>query len=334
MMKASLRRFIEARWYDKKGAFLPLLPLSWLFAAASGLRRGLYRIGWFRAPELPLPVIVVGNINVGGTGKTPIVAWLAQQLIARGHKPGIVSRGYGGKASKKPRLVESNDARKYGDEPVLLSAVTSCPVCVCVDRVAAVRRVVQEGVSIIISDDGLQHYRMCRTMEIVVVDAERGFGNGHLLPAGPLREPVSRAYTADALIINGPDSPLSGFHFQLVQQDAVCLANAATQPLSAFAGQHVWAVAGIGNPQRFFRQLAAAGALVDEVPLADHATVSINKLIGQKDQPVLMTEKDAVKYTGNNLQNVWRVPVVASCSSEDAQKLMGVLQNRLDAAES
>ena len=334
MMKASLRRFIEARWYDDKGAFLPLLPLSWLFASVSGLRRGLYRIGWFRSPELPLPVIVVGNINVGGTGKTPIVAWLAQQLIARGHKPGIVSRGYGGETSKKPRLVDSNDARKYGDEPVLLAAMTGCPVCISVDRVAAVRRVAQENVSIVISDDGLQHYRMRRAMEILVVDAERGFGNGHLLPAGPLREPVSRAYKADALVINGPDSPLSGFHFQLVQQDAVCLTTGATQPLSAFAGQRVWAVAGIGNPRRFFRQLVAAGLLVDEVALADHAKVSINKLIGEKDQPVLMTAKDAVKYTGNNLDNVWRVPAVASCSRQDAEKLLSILQNRLEAAES
>jgi tetraacyldisaccharide 4'-kinase len=206
-------------------------------------------------------------------------------------------------------------------------------VCVGADRVAAVRRIAKEGVDIVISDDGLQHYRMRRVMEIVVVDAERGFGNGQLLPAGPLREPVNRAYEADALIINGHGSPLSGFIFQLEQQGVVNLESGDRQPLNAFSGQRVWAVAGIGNPGRFTRQLAAAGLDVDEVAVPDHGSVSIENLLEQKNQPVFMTEKDAVKYSVNPLPNIWYVPVIAVCSDKDARDLMGILQAKIKGAE-
>ena len=329
MMNESLRRRIEARWYSDKGAFLPLLVLSWPFALLSSLRRRLYKTGFLRSPELPLPVVVVGNINVGGTGKTPIVAWLAQQLISAGYKPGIVSRGYGSASAKRPKLVQSANTEEYGDEPVLLSSLVGCPVCIGVDRVAAVRRIAQEEVDIIISDDGLQHYRMRRVMEMVVVDAERGFGNGHLLPAGPLREPVNRVYEADALIINGQTSPLSGYIFRLEQQGVVNLKSGDRRPLSAFSGQHVWAVAGIGNPGKFTRQLAEAGLVVDEVAVPDHGSVSIENLLARKNQPVLMTEKDAVKYKANCLPNIWYVPVIAVCSDRDAQELMGILQAKV-----
>ncbi len=329
MMIESLRRRIEARWYSDKGAFLPLLVLSWPFALLSSLRRRLYQIGFLRSPELPLPVVVVGNINVGGTGKTPIVVWLAQQLINAGYSPGIVSRGYGAAPAKRPKLVRSTNTEEYGDEPVMLSALLGCPVCIGVDRVAAVRRIAKEGVDIVISDDGLQHYRMRRVMEIVVVDAERGFGNGHLLPAGPLREPVNRAYDADAVIINGQTSPLSGYIFLLEQQGVVNLQSGDRQLLNAFSGQRVWAVAGIGNPGRFTRQLAAAGLDVDEVAVPDHGSVSIENLLARKNQPVLMTEKDAVKYKANSLPNIWYVPVIAVCSDRDAQELMGILQAKV-----
>jgi len=334
MMKANLRSFIESSWYEGKGAFLPLLPFSWLFGLLSGLRRWLYGTGLLRSPELPLPVVVVGNINVGGTGKTPIVAWLADQLTACGHRPGIVSRGYGGAPGRQPRLVLGSDAAEYGDEPVLLSALTGCPVCVSPDRVAAVRRISQEGVTIVISDDGLQHYRMRRVMEIVVVDAERGFGNGHLLPAGPLRESVSRAHAADAIVINGQSGHMAGFRFQLERQEAVNLVSGDQQPLDAFSGQRVWAVAGIGNPGRFYLQLRAAGLLVDEVPVADHGSVAIEQLLTRKNQTVFMTEKDAVKYKGENLLNVWYLPVVAVCSDQDAEELLKILRSKLAAEPS
>jgi len=211
----------------------------------------------------------------------------------------------------------------------MLSALLGCPVCIGVDRVAAVRRIAKEGVDIVISDDGLQHYRMRRVMEIVVVDAERGFGNGHLLPAGPLREPVNRAYDADAVIINGQTSPLSGYIFLLEQQGVVNLQSGDRQLLNAFSGQRVWAVAGIGNPGRFTRQLAAAGLDVDEVAVPDHGSVSIENLLARKNQPVLMTEKDAVKYKANSLPNIWYVPVIAVCSDRDAQELMGILQAKV-----
>jgi tetraacyldisaccharide 4'-kinase len=330
MMNASLRRRVEARWYSNKGAFLPLLVLSWPFALLSSLRRRLYKIGFLKSPELPLPVVVVGNINIGGTGKTPIVAWLARQLINAGYKPGIVSRGYGATRSKRPKLVQSTNTKEYGDEPVLLSALLGCPVCVGIDRVAAVQRIAREGVDIVISDDGLQHYRMRRVMEIVVVDAERGFGNGQLLPAGPLREPVNRVSEADALIINGQPSQLSGYFFWLEQQGMVNLKTGDRQPLAALSGQRVWAVAGIGNPARFTRQLVVAGLEVDEVAVPDHGSVSLEGLVEKKDQPVLMTEKDAVKYKVKSLANIWYVPVSAVCSEKDSLELMEILRTKLE----
>jgi tetraacyldisaccharide 4'-kinase len=323
-MAASLRRYIESAWYSGGVASLVLLPFAWLFGALSAARRALYRCGIFKRPPLPVPVIVVGNINVGGTGKTPVVAWLAEQLRTAGRKPGIVSRGYGA-AVTEATMVDSADAAAFGDEPVLLAKLTGCPVCICPDRVEAVKRIAREGVDIVISDDGLQHYRMRRSAEIIVVDGERGFGNGRLLPAGPLREPVSRLEQADAILINGASNEIQGLSFYLEPDEAVALATGARKPVSAFAGERVWVVAGIGNPERFVRVLESAGMQVDTADVPDHGSVSLQNLLSVRRQTILMTEKDAVKYPACTFPEVWYIPVKAVFSPADTATLLATL---------
>jgi len=324
-----LRKLLESRWYGDTGPFLPLVPFAWIYAVIVRVRRFAYQRDLLRRPALAVPVIVVGNVNVGGTGKTPVVAWLAQQLIAMGYRPGIVSRGYRANAHKSPVLVQSQEPGLYGDEPVLLARQTGCPVCVCVDRSKAVGRLVEEGVNVIISDDGLQHYRMRRVMEFVVVDGERGFGNGRLLPAGPLREPVARVLEADAIVVNGPVDRVAGFQFQLEHEGFVALDGLTRSAISAFAGQRVWAVAGIGNPLRFYRELRAAGIVVDEVDVPDHGVTDLAGLRRLRSQPVLMTEKDAVKYRQDNCDDVWYLPVNAVFAPEAAASILSLVESCL-----
>lgn len=324
------RRLLESRWYGDAGPFLPFVPLAWIYGAVVRVRRFAYERDLLRRPVLSVPVIVVGNVSVGGTGKTPIVAWLAHQLVAMGYRPGIVSRGYGAHAQKTPVLVQSEESRLYGDEPVLLVRQTGCPVCVCVDRSWAVQRLADEGVNAVISDDGLQHYRMRRVMEVVVVDGERGFGNGELLPAGPLREPAARALEADAVVVNGPVNRVAGFQFQLQHQGFVALDGLARSPLEAFAGRRVWAVAGIGNPLRFYRELRAAGINIDEVDVPDHGVTDIGDLRRLRAQPVLMTEKDAVKYRQQPCEDTWYLPVNAAFSPEAEASILSLVRNCLE----
>ena len=324
------RKLLASRWYGDTGPILPLVPLSWAYGAIIKVRRFAYSRDLLRRPALSVPVVVVGNINVGGTGKTPVVAWLAQELAAMGYLPGIVSRGYGAHAHKQPVLVQSENTALYGDEPVLLVRRTGCPVCVCIDRSRAVQRLIAEGVNVVISDDGLQHYRMRRVMEIVVIDGERGFGNGKLLPAGPLREPVNRALEADAIVVNGRVDRVAGFQFKLEHHDFVALDDSARSPIEAFAGQRAWAVAGIGNPLRFYRELRAAGIHVDEVDVPDHGSTDIAGLRSLREQPILMTEKDAVKYRQQPCDNAWYLPVNAVFAPEAAASILRLVKSRLE----
>jgi tetraacyldisaccharide 4'-kinase len=323
-MTSQLRNFIESSWYCQRSVQWWLKPFAYIFAAATGLRRLLYRAGILPQPHLPVPVIVAGNINVGGTGKTPFVAWLVKELLAAGEQPGIVSRGYGGQQSRTPALVTEADAVRFGDEPVLLAKTTGCPVCVCVDRVAAVRRLAREGVTVVVADDGLQHYRMRREAEIVVVDGERGFGNGWLIPAGPLRESASRALGADAIVVNGSSETISGCEFELIPQGVVELNGMQRRELSDFAGQTVLAVAGIGNPARFRAMLSAQGIDVVAADVPDHGKANLAALRKRHPMPMLMTEKDAVKYTDSELDDVWYVPVVAEFSAGDSERLLRI----------
>jgi tetraacyldisaccharide 4'-kinase len=258
----------------------------------------------------------VGNISVGGSGKTPFVIWLAQYLQKQGWHPGIISRGYGGKADHYPCSVQHDSlAAEVGDEPILIHQRTQCPVVVAPDRVAAGKQLLAENYcNVIITDDGLQHYRLDRNMEIVIIDAKRGLGNQLCLPAGPLREPLSRLETVDFTIFHG-ESDSQRLTMQLQLQQAVQLKNNNHQKsLTEFAETPVYAVAGIGNPQRFFDQLQQLGLTIIPHAFADHHAYTEADFQFAKAYPILMTEKDAVKCLGFATENMWYVPAEAKLS--------------------
>ncbi len=344
----SAQSWLNRVWYIDARPPPWLLPFETLFRGASTLRRWLYSRNICTATRLACPVIVVGNLSVGGTGKTPLVCWLIDELRLRGHKPGVVTRGYGG-SSRSPRLLQgSGDAAVDGDEPVLLARRTLAPVVVGRDRPAAAQILVNAGCDVIVSDDGLQHYALARDCEIVVVDAERGFGNGHLLPAGPLREGRSRLAEVDAIVLNGakeragparsalrpasggaaPGRPARGkpvFGMQLQAQPAVSLRGAASRTLGDFAGCAVHAVAGIGNPQRFFNMLRSVGIEVTAHELPDHAVLQPQDIEFGDGLPVLMTEKDAVKCDAFANSQHWYVPVNAVFETDEGSELLGIV---------
>ena len=312
MSKALSGRFLERLWYGPaSGIALLLIPLAWLYGLVAACRRLLFRSGLLSSGHPGVPVIVVGNITAGGTGKTPVVAWLAEQLRAAGWHPGIASRGYGaaGAARHPMRVLAATPAKEAGDEPVLLARRTGMPVVVCVDRLAAARALVAAGADVIIADDGLQHYRLARDMEIAVVDGIRRFGNGRLLPAGPLREPQARLARIPVVLVNSGDAAPGWHAFSLRPGDAVRLTDGSRRPLAAFAGGKAWAVAGIGNPARFHASLTGLGIDVAEVHVADHGLTDLNRLREEAHWPILMTEKDAVKYPCCADPETWYVPV-------------------------
>ncbi len=313
---------VEQLWYGRglfaRALSLLLAPLAWLYCAVSALRALAYRQGWFRSESAGVPVLVVGNLTVGGTGKTPLVLWLVAHLQRRGLRPGVAMRGYGGSEQGAPRLVRSDsDPFMFGDEPVLLAGRAGCPVMVGRDRVATARRLVlEQGCDIVVTDDGLQHYRLRRDGEILVVDGMRGFGNGRCLPAGPLREPRGRTKRVDLVIVNGDDGAVDGaadlMRMQLVPGDALNLYHAGqSRALDAFRCEPVTAVAGIGNPERFFTMLRNLGLDTVTRAFPDHHRYSRADLARLPPGPVLMTEKDAVKCRAWAGAEHWYVPVQA-----------------------
>jgi tetraacyldisaccharide 4'-kinase len=307
-------RLVERLWFDGRVAALPLLPLAALFWLVSTLRRFAYRWGALKSERLPVPVVVVGNLTVGGAGKTPLVIWLVRHLAERGLRVGVLSRGYGGKVRAFPvEVTRSTDPLLVGDEPVLIARRAACPVVVDPDRVRGARWLLQrQRCELLVADDGLQHYRLARDLEIVVVDGERRFGNGLLLPAGPLREGRGRLRAVDLVICNG-GAPQPGEHAMVLRAgEAQSLARQdVRQPLDAWRGQRVHAVAGIGNPERFFRMLEGLGLEVDALSFPDHHAFRAADINPPGDRPVLMTEKDAVKCRGFAGPRHWVVPVDA-----------------------
>ena len=311
-----------AAWQRRGWLSALLLPAAGLFAAASATRRAAYRKGWLRAKSVGAPVVVVGNITAGGTGKTPITGWLAQSLARAGRRPAIVSRGYGGRRHRAPaRVTPLSDAGEVGDEPLMLAKQLDCPVWVCVDRAGAARRAVREGAEIVLSDDGLQHYRMARDLEICVIDGERGLGNGRLLPAGPLREPPGRLEKVDEILVQGRHSDFSGLEFELRIDRAVRLDGAGQRPLKAFAGRRVLALAGIGAPQRFHTALKDYGLEVEPVRVPDHGKVDLSMLL-QHGLPVIMTAKDAVKYPDPGEGDLWWAPASVHMPADSSQRIL------------
>lgn len=302
---------LQRRWY---GAGRPpwwARALEALYANAVRRRADAFRADPSKVVRLPVPVVVVGNITAGGTGKTPLIIALAQAMTERGFRPGVVSRGYGG-TERGPYLLKPTDSpAMVGDEPSLICQY-DIPVAIGRERPEAAQLLIDAGCDLVLADDGLQHHRLGRDVEICVVDGERRLGNGHLLPAGPLREPASRLATVDFIVVNGGTPQGNEVPMRLEGGVAVNLDDPTlTAPLAEFAGRPAHAVAGIGNPSRFFASLAAHGIAVDGHPFADHHAFTRDDFTFADGCPVLMTDKDAVKCLPFARANWWRVPVRA-----------------------
>ena len=322
---ASTAELLNDIWYGQSPVRYALWPVSAVYRGLALLRRTAYQRGWRPIVEAPVPVIVVGNVSVGGTGKTPFVIWLADQLKQRGRKVGIVTRGYRGKGTEWPRTVTTDsDPEEVGDEPVLLARRTRCPVVAGPDRVACVEALLKNArVDVVLSDDGLQHYRLARAFEIAVVDGARGMGNGLCLPAGPLREPPSRLQEVDAIVVNGDGWGHAGvFRAAAVVTKVYHLKDGEERTLESFRSKLVHAVAGIGNPQRFFDLLLDAKLDVESHPLEDHAEITLDELTFEEPGAVLITEKDAVKCEHLKANDVWCVVVDFQFDADSTSRLM------------
>ena len=331
---------LQRVWYRPRVGWVAvlLLPLSWLFGLVARLRRAGYRAGWFKTVQVERPVIVVGNITVGGTGKTPFTIWLADALQRRGRRVGIVLRGYGGRSLATPtQVTATTDWREVGDEAVLLARSTRAIVVAGADRVAGARRAIQLGADLVLSDDGLQHYRLGRDGEIAILDAARLLGNGLLLPAGPLREPPSRLAQASCVVLmhkeasEAPPLPeIVAGHLHLVAnarlRAAQSLQSGELRELASFRHGPVHAVAGIGNPQAFFAALTAAGLEVRAHPMSDHAVLDRADITFPDDAPVLMTEKDAVKCARVADGRHWAVAMDVQMSAADTATVMSIVE--------
>lgn len=304
-------RLLE-RWYSRRPAPWALRPLAGLYWTVQMLRRQFYRRGWLASERLDVPVLVVGNISLGGTGKTPLVIALVDYLRRQGWTPGVVSRGYGGSERVPHLLGEDADPARFGDEPCLIRRRTGVPVAIGRDRPAAARLLLELGVDLVVADDGLQHYRLQRDLEVCVIDGMRRFGNGWVLPAGPLREPVQRLDSVDFCVSNGGLPRDSEVLMRLLGDRARRLDDPSQeQPLATFARRRVHGVAAIGNPRRFFDSLRAQHIDVIEHAFPDHHAFTAADLDFADDLPVLMTEKDAVKCEQLGDGRLWYVPVRA-----------------------
>ncbi|MDB5984686.1 MAG: lpxK [Pseudomonas sp.] len=315
---AFTERLLDA-WYTGHPALGLLRPLEWLYRRVVVNKRARFLAGEGAIYRAPVPVLVVGNITVGGTGKTPMILWMIEHCRARGLRVGVVSRGYGAKPPSLPwRVTAEQNASEAGDEPLLIVQRTGVPLMIDPDRSSAVRGLLAtEPLDLILCDDGMQHYRLARDLELVLIDAARGLGNRRCLPAGPLREPVERLNSVDALLYNGASSDRDdGYGFVLKPTALVNLRSGERQPLTYFpAGQGLHAVAGIGNPQRFFNTLEGLHWRPVPHAFADHAVYSAQALTFTPTLPLIMTEKDAVKCRAFAADNWWYLAVDAQPSA-------------------
>jgi len=339
-MASPLESTLTRAWLHRGPLALALWPLSLLFRLLAALRLALFRAGILKSDKLPVPVIVVGNIFIGGTGKTPLTIWLAEQLRAAGMRPGVISRGHGGAESAPREVTPGADAREVGDEPLLIAARAGCPVVVGRRRVEAGRALLalHPDVDVLIADDGLQHYALQRDVEVVLFDG-RGVGNGWTLPAGPLREPPSRR--RDFTVVNtlaltpGLEAAVGGkaWQMRLAGRTAERLGDPGQRlPLSEFLGQRIVAAAGIGNPGRFFTMLRDEGLVIKTMPLPDHHDFLDDPFRGVTADVILVTEKDAVKCRQleniNNDPRLWVVPVAAQIDAALAAHIVEKCRGR------
>jgi tetraacyldisaccharide 4'-kinase len=320
-------------WYTGHPALVLLRPLECLYRRVVDKKRARFVAGEGDIYKAPVPVIVVGNITIGGTGKTPLILWMIEHCRSRGLKVGVVSRGYGATPPGLPwRVLPDQPADEAGDEPLLIVRRTGVPLMIDPDRARAVRALLaEETLDLILSDDGLQHYRLARDLELVLIDAARGLGNRRCLPAGPLREPVERLESVDALLYNGAEADRDdGYGFQLKPSALVNLQTGERCPVDHFApGQTLHAVAGIGNPQRFFNTLEGLHWRPVPHPFADHAVYSAEALAFEPPLPLIMTEKDAVKCRAFAGADWWYLAVEAEPSAAFIQWFDSQLQRLL-----
>ncbi len=308
-------QWLEKRWYSDQPAPCWLKPLAALYRYLAERRKQEYLSGRRPRWSAPVPVIVVGNISVGGTGKTPVTLWLVEWLRSQGYSPGIISRGYGGKPASYPyEVMADSPADQSGDEPLMMVRRTGCPLVIDPDRPAAARELLQRhDCDLIISDDGLQHYALGRDIEIAVIDGERGLGNRHCMPAGPLREPETRLQSVDLVLQNGGEAGrFAPYCFRLQPGQLYSPDRKESVSLQQLSGAAVHAVAGIGHPQRFFNTLRQAGLEVIEHAFPDHHPFTSRDIEFGDGLPVVMTEKDAVKVSPDAGSNVWFLEVEAS----------------------
>ncbi len=328
---ARLSQWAERVWYKDPFIGVWLMPFGFFYSDIVRFRKFLYRMGVLKSHKLAAPVIIVGNITVGGTGKTPLVIWLAQYLRQQGYNPGVISRGFKGQTQPSPQLVSVHSTpEQVGDEAMLIAKHSGCPVAVCPDRVAAGRLLIeQHQCSLIIADDGLQHYALQRDIEIAVIDGQRRFGNSYCLPAGPLREPINRLQSVDLIVVNGERYEDNELAMRMIGTHAINLTTGQTKALSEWAGLSCHALAGIGNPQRFFDLLQTAGLVCDTVSFPDHHLFHASDIQFNDTKPVLMTEKDAVKCVTFADERHWYVPITAEPEQEFVRRLMEIVNNKL-----
>ncbi len=327
-MGRRLHDWLVSTWYGGSRRGRWLLPVSWLFAAVASLRRALYARSWLGSYRSRRLVVIVGNLTVGGAGKTPFVIWLAGELARRGIRVGVAMRGYKGNAGTARRIADADSAAAAGDEALMIRRRLSMPVAIGARRADAVR-LLEDDCDVIVCDDGLQHYALVRDVEIVVVDGMRAFGNGRLLPAGPLREPVSRLAEVDAVVVNGPGYERPGvIRMRLEPIAVVSFRDGSRRPLSDFKGREVVAAAAIGNPERFFTMLREHGLLIEPRTLPDHARFTPALAGAGRGKPVLLTEKDAVKCSGVGWIEAGYVEVVPVVDMSSAAALLDEIDRR------
>lgn len=332
-MLTRLGKALERAWYRGHALLYLLWPLSCLFVLISDCRRRYYRAGKPRQQDLPGPVLVVGNITLGGTGKSPLVIWLVERLKQAGYHPGVVSRGYGGRAPYYPYLVDQQSTvAQSGDEAWMIQRRTAVPCMVDPDRKRAAEQLFkQHACDVIVSDDGLQHYRLPRLLEIAVIDGRRKLGNGLCLPAGPLREPPRRLASVDYVVLNGGVAEKGTYAMRLAPSALYRVAdvlNSKKKAVPMLNGEHVHAVAGIGNPERFFDTLGRLGFQIKAHPFADHHDFSASDLSFGDDKSIIMTEKDAVKCHEWAGENVYYLEVDARLD----EALWSAIQQQLQQA--
>lgn len=328
-MNSWLTRFFNNVWYGSGWQCIFFLPVSWIYSQLVKIRRFAYKHEWKQSESFTIPIIVVGNISVGGSGKTPMVIWIVELLKSAGYRPAIIGRGYKGKAGTWPQQVRvDSDPFIVGDEAVLLARRCKCPIAVGPERGASIQALLEHtDCNVIVSDDGLQHYAMQRDIEIAMVDGVRRYGNRRLLPAGPLREPLSRLDNVDFIVSNGIAA--RGEYAMLVKGlIAKNLVSEKVQGLERFSGQTVHAICGIANPDRFFAGLKKFEINLIEHAYSDHHLFKEKEVCFDDDLPVLMTEKDMVKCQRFQCQQHWFIPVQADLNKHFAPRLLALLEKR------